>query len=105
MDGILHENSEFSPSLETHLVSRQDNLADFEDAAGGDANIAQLTQNGNMSSRQYGASVYSLEYEDTGCRRRGALPVPLAANDTCLPGWYCKYKAAFELAEEETRKS
>lgn len=94
MEDILYDTSEFSLSLRTdHLVSRQENLADFEDVAGSDANIAQLTRNGNMSSRQYDASVYSLKYKDTGCNRRGALPVPLAANDTCLPGWYCEYNS------------
>lgn len=94
MDDIPHESSEFSPSLETthhHLVSRQDNVADFEDAASSGSSLTQILRKGNMSSREYDASVYSLGYKDTGCYRKGALPVPLAANDTCLPGWFCEY--------------
>lgn len=84
------DTSEFSPSFETqHLVERQD-LADFENVAGSGEDLTQFVNNGNMSSRQYDAYVYSLEYQDTGCSRKGALPVPLAANDTCLPGWNCE---------------
>ena len=52
--------------------------------------LAQLSQFNNMSSRQYDAYVYQLTYKQTGCYQRGALPIPLAANNTCLPGWYCK---------------
>ena len=53
---------------------------------------ADLTQFNNFSTRQYDKYVFSLKSGRTGCYRRGALPVPLARNDTCLPGWYCKFK-------------
>ena len=44
----------------------------------------------NMSSLQFDEYAYSLNYTQTGCYRKGALPVALAKNDTCLLGWYCK---------------
>lgn len=94
----FYDISEFSPSLESaHLVGRQD-ASDLENAASGSTNLAQLSQNGNMSSREYGAYVYSLNKSDTGCNRQGALPVPLAANDTCLPGWYCEYTHSYVMS-------
>lgn len=94
----FYETSGFELSLETtHLVERQDasSSADFNDAAGGNnaADLAEFQQSGNMSSRQYDAYVYSLNSSDTGCHRRGALPVPLAANDTCLLGWNCECRS------------
>lgn len=50
----------------------------------------QFGQFPNMSSLEYDGYVYSLGYNETGCRQPGALPVPLAKNDTCLPGWHCE---------------
>lgn len=92
----FYDTSGFELSLQTtHLVERQDvaSLANPNNVVGNSgnaANLAQLQQNGNMSSRQYGAYVYSLNSSDTGCLRSGALPVPLATNDTCLSGWNCE---------------
>lgn len=89
----LYEFSGFSPSLETHhLVEREDTdvLASLENAVDNDATLSEFARNANMSSRRYDAYVYSLGFKQTGCYRKGALPVPLAANDTCLPGWYCE---------------
>lgn len=106
----FYDMSAFAPSLQTHhLRIRQgqdledlegtdladpnqanENLAELEGAAGSNADANEILQNGNMSSRQYNAYVFSLGPERTGCFRRGALPVPLAANDTCLPGWNCE---------------
>ena len=54
------------------------------------AALNELSQFTNFSSRQYDAYVFSLNYRTTGCYQRGVLPAPLAANNTCLPGWYCK---------------
>lgn len=59
-----------------------------------DERQAQLSQFNNMSSRQYDAYVFQLTYKQTGCYQRGALPIPLAANNTCLPGWYCKAESS-----------
>ena len=54
------------------------------------AALAELSTFNNMSSRQYDKYVFSLDYKTTGCYQRGALPIPLNANGTCLPGWHCK---------------
>nr|OQO28977.1 hypothetical protein B0A51_03786 [Rachicladosporium sp. CCFEE 5018] len=44
---------------------------------------------GNMQSLDFDLYSYSLNYTVTGCYRQGALPVALAMNDTCLPGFHC----------------
>lgn len=44
---------------------------------------------GNMQSLRFDAYAYSLNYTETGCYRKGALPVALAMNDTCSPGFHC----------------
>lgn len=44
---------------------------------------------GNMQSAKFDAYAYSLDYTRTGCYRPGSLPVALAMNDTCLPGFHC----------------
>ncbi|KAK4545666.1 hypothetical protein LTR36_002619 [Oleoguttula mirabilis] len=51
--------------------------------------MAQLAQFNNMSTKQFDEAAYSLNYTQTGCYRQGSLPVALASNDTCLPGWHC----------------
>lgn len=51
---------------------------------------SELATLNNFSTRQYDKYVYSLSWQRTGCYRKGGLPVPLATNDTCLPGWYCR---------------
>ncbi|KAK5681328.1 hypothetical protein LTR17_027504 [Elasticomyces elasticus] len=42
----------------------------------------------NMSTLAFDAAAYNLSNTQTGCYRQGALPVALAQNDTCLPGWH-----------------
>ena len=54
------------------------------------AALAELSQFNNMSGRQYDQYVFSLDYKTTGCYQRGALPIPLNANGSCLPGWHCE---------------
>lgn len=44
----------------------------------------------NFSSVEWDATAYSLNYNQTYCYRPGSLPVALAMNDTCLPGFYCQ---------------
>jgi hypothetical protein len=56
--------------------------------------LAKLGQFQNFSSRQYDRYVFSLTWRTTGCYQRGVLPVPLARNNTCLPGFYCKSDSA-----------
>ena len=50
----------------------------------------QLGQFNNMSGLEYDKYVMSLPTSETGCLQQGALPVPLAENDTCHAGWYCE---------------
>lgn len=50
----------------------------------------QLDQFSNTSGLAYDNYVLSLTSSQTGCYQQGVLPVPLAENDTCLAGWYCK---------------
>lgn len=109
-----YDTTGFGLSLETapYLVERQDasDLADLNNVAGtgtgnNAADLAQLQQSGNMSSRQYDAYVYSLNRSDTGCNRRGALPVPLANNDTCLPGWNCECSTLLLTGHEQRADS
>jgi hypothetical protein len=57
------------------------------------AQVGDLAQYNNMSTKEFDAAAYSLNWTQTGCYRQGALPLALAANDTCLLGWHCKSKA------------
>ena len=66
--------------------------AAYASATAADANVADLSSFNNMSSIQFDEAAYSLNDTQTGCYRKGALPVALAENDTCLLGWYCMSK-------------
>ena len=52
--------------------------------------VEELGQLRNFSGRPYDKLIFSLNPRKTGCYQRGALPVPLARNNTCYPGWYCE---------------
>lgn len=43
----------------------------------------------NMSTLQWDALQYSLNSTQTGCIRKGAIPLALATNATCLSGFSC----------------
>lgn len=43
----------------------------------------------NMSTLDSNAAIYSLNTSVTGCIRQGAVPNPLAQNDTCNLGFFC----------------
>ena len=64
--------------------------AAVEDAGRLNANLLDRFENQDMQSIQFNAYAYSLNYTQTGCYRPGSLPVALAMNDTCLPGFHCK---------------
>ena len=51
--------------------------------------IADLARYDNMNTKDFNRFAYSLNYTQTGCFSQGALPVALASEDICLPGWYC----------------
>jgi len=53
-------------------------------------NLLNGFENGDMQSVTFNAYAYSLNWTTTGCYRPGSLPVALAMNDTCLPGFHCK---------------
>jgi len=73
-----------APVDEVGLFARQNGQS-----TDGGAALEQLGQFTNFSSRDYDAYVFTFDYKTTGCNQRGVLPVPLAKNNTCLPGWYC----------------
>ncbi|GAB7358916.1 hypothetical protein MBLNU230_g4136t1 [Neophaeotheca triangularis] len=43
----------------------------------------------NFSSVEWDLAAHSLTYKQSYCYRPGSLPVALAWNDTCLPGFFC----------------
>ncbi|KAK4981718.1 hypothetical protein LTR28_002977, partial [Elasticomyces elasticus] len=51
------------------------------------ANMSDLATFQNMSTLQWDEAVYSLPTSQTGCYRPGAIPMALAANDTCNLGF------------------
>lgn len=86
--------SESIPTISTPTLAASNTSAigaAFASATASNYEIAQLAQFNNMSSKQFDAAAYSLNYTQTGCYRQGSLPVALASNDTCMPGWYCTY--------------
>lgn len=68
----------------------------YASATASNAEIGQLAQYNNMSTKQFDEAAYSLNYTQTGCYRQGSLPVALASNDTCLPGWHCECATTVE---------
>jgi len=61
-----------------------------QDAGRMNPDLLTSFENENMQSMAFNAYAYSLNYTQTGCYRPGSLPVALAMNDTCLPGFHCK---------------
>ena len=61
----------------------------YASATASNAKFAEIAQYNNMSTKQFDEMAYALNYTQTGCYRQGSLPVALASNDTCLPGWHC----------------
>ena len=43
----------------------------------------------NMTTIQFDKWAYNLSDTQTGCYNKGSLPLALAANDTCLLGFWC----------------
>lgn len=61
----------------------------YEDAT---TALLELGLEDNMASTNFSLIAYNLTNRQTGCFRRGALPVALAWDDVCLPGFYCTLK-------------
>jgi len=63
-------------------------------------NLLEDFEDGNMQGMTFNTYAYSLNWTQTGCYRPGSLPVALAMNDTCLPGFHCK---SLSYAKASTR--
>lgn len=70
---------------------------EVQSAGQANRNLLEGFEDLNMQSREFDAYAYSLNYTQTGCYRSGSLPVALALNDTCLPGFHCKFCRYFHL--------
>ncbi|KAK3647347.1 hypothetical protein LTR56_008179 [Elasticomyces elasticus] len=75
-----------TPTLDAAVSSSL--LAAFASATA-NGEMENITQFANMSTLDFDLASYALNDTQTGCYRKGALPVALAQNDTCLPGWHC----------------
>jgi hypothetical protein len=64
--------------------------AAVQDAGRINKDLLEDFEDGNMQSATFNTYAYSLNWTQTGCYRPGSLPVALAMNDTCLPGFHCK---------------
>lgn len=60
--------------------------------------VADLARYDNMNTKDFSHFAYSLNYTQTGCFSQGALPVALASEDICLPGWYCTYTLSSQVS-------
>ncbi|KAK5694215.1 hypothetical protein LTR97_009837 [Elasticomyces elasticus] len=74
-----------TPTLDAAVSSSL--LAAFSSATAS-GEMENITQFANMSTLDFDLASYALNDTQTGCYRKGALPVALAQNDTCLPGWH-----------------
>jgi hypothetical protein len=43
----------------------------------------------NFSNLEAGRALYTMEKSVTGCFANGSIPILLAQNDTCNPGFFC----------------
>jgi len=82
--------TDFATATQAITLTPQQSLA-VQDAGRLNANLLDSFENEDMQSMQFNAYAYSLNHTQTGCYRPGALPVALAMNDTCLPGFHCKF--------------
>lgn len=97
MDSAVYPFAGMDESLdEAELFARQNGQTQ-----NGGAALEELGQFTNFSSRDYDAYVFTLDFKTTGCYQRGVLPVPLAKNNTCLPGWHCTQHGFRVIAGQE----
>lgn len=82
--------SDFATATQAISLTPQQSLA-VQDAGRLNANLLDSFEDQDMQSMTFNAYAYSLNWTQTGCYRPGALPVALAMNDTCMPGFHCKY--------------
>ena len=85
--------TDFATATQAITLTPQQSLA-VQDAARVNADVLDRFENADMQSNDFNAWSYSLNYTQTGCYRQGSLPVALAMNDTCMPGFHCKFETA-----------
>lgn len=91
MEGQIGDSMTDALATATDAVSLtpQQSLA-AQDARQANQHLLDDFEDRNMQSLTFNLYAYSLNWTQTGCYRPGALPVALAMNDTCLPGFHCK---------------
>jgi len=87
---MTDQYADFATATQSIILTPQQSLA-VQDAGRHNAHLLDSFEDENMQSMTFNAYAYSLNDTQTGCYRRGALPVALAMNDTCLPGFHCKF--------------
>lgn len=88
-DQLATDYTGFATATQAITLTPQQSLA-VQDASRANADLLDRFKNADMQSMEFNAWSYSLNYTQTGCYRPGALPVALAMNDTCMPGFHCK---------------
>lgn len=92
MDDLLtadHSTVDYATATNAVTLSPQQSAA-VENAGQFNNDLLKDFEDGNMQGMTFNTYAYSLNWTQTGCYRPGSLPVALADNDTCLPGFYCK---------------
>lgn len=92
-DQMTTDYTDFATATAAITLTPEQSLA-AQDAARANADLLDRFENADMQSMEFNSWAYSLNYTQTGCYRPGALPVALAANDTCMPGFHCKLKTS-----------
>lgn len=90
-DQLATDYTDFATATQAITLTPQQSLA-VQDAARLNADLLDRFENADMQSMEFNAWSYSLNYTQTGCYRPGSLPVALAMNDTCMPGFHCEFK-------------
>lgn len=90
-DQLATEYTDFATATQAITLTPQQSLA-VQDAARVNADLLDRFENEDMQSMEFNAWSYGLNYTQTGCYRPGALPVALAMNNTCMPGFHCKFE-------------
>jgi hypothetical protein len=80
---------DFATATNAITLTPQQSAA-VQDAGRLNENLLENFEDGNMQGATFNTYAYSLNWTQTGCYRPGALPVAMAENDTCMPGFHCK---------------
>jgi hypothetical protein len=80
---------DFATATNAITLTPQQSAA-VQDAGRPNENLLENFEDGNMQGATFNTYAYSLNWTQTGCYRPGALPVAMAENDTCMPGFHCE---------------